>query len=100
MSESRPLHVIAMLRARPGAERELRELALDLIEPTRAETGCLRYELLEDPNDAASLTFVEIWQTEAHLLSHLETPHLLHARARFAELLQGELELRKGFEIT
>jgi quinol monooxygenase YgiN len=99
MSTTRPLHVIAMLRARPGAEPELRELALGLIEPTRAEAGCLRYELLEDPDDNASLTFVETWQSETHLLAHLETPHLLHARARYAELLQGELELRKGLEI-
>ena len=99
MSETRPLHVIAMLHARPGAETELRQLALGLIESTRAEAGCLRYELLEDPADDARLTFVETWQTEAHLLAHLETPHLLHARKRYADLLQGELELRKGFEI-
>ena len=99
MTDPRPLHVIAMLRARPGRETELRDLALSLIAPTRAEAGCLRYELVEDPGDPAKLTFVETWESEAHLEAHLETPHLLHARQRYDELLEAPLELRKGLQI-
>jgi quinol monooxygenase YgiN len=100
LNANRPLHVIAMLRARPGCEPELRELALGLIGPTRAEEGCLRYELVEDPEDPANFTFVETWQSEAHLEAHLRTPHLVHARKRYDELLERPLELRKGFEIS
>ena len=67
--------------------------------PTRAEAGCLRYELVEDPEDPANFTFVETWESETHLEAHLETPHLIHARQRYEELLEGQLELRKGLEI-
>ena len=99
MSDPRPLHVIAMLRAKPGHESELRELASSLVEPTRAEAGCLRYELVEDPEDPAILTFVETWESETHLEQHLEAPHLIHARKRYDELLDGGLQLRKGYEV-
>jgi quinol monooxygenase YgiN len=99
MTDPRPLHVIAMLRAKAGREDELRELALGLLAPTRAEAGCLRYELVEDPEDPANFTFVETWESETHLEAHLETPHLIHARQRYEELLEGQLELRKGLEI-
>lgn len=93
------LHVIALLRARPGRESELRALAQSLLAPTRAEQGCLRYVLIEDPNDAACLTFVEEWVSEAALQAHLQTPHLQHARARYDELLEGPLDLRLGREV-
>ncbi len=94
-----PLHVLALLRARSGREAELRELARGLLAPTRAEEGCLRYVLVEDPRDPALLSFVEEWASEAALEAHLQTPHLQHARARYDELLEGPLELRLGREV-
>ena len=99
MDSVRPLHVVAMLHARPGSEEELRELARGLLDPTREEPGCLRYELFEDPADPAALTFVELWESEAHLQAHLETPHLIQARARYDEILVGGLQLRTGHPV-
>ena len=99
MSSPNPLHVVALLRARPGCEVQLRELARSLLEPTRAERGCLRYFLVENPNDPAALIFVEEWEDEAALEAHLQTPHLRDARMRFAELLDGALDLRRGFAV-
>lgn len=99
MADSRPLHVVTMLRARSGCESELRQVARALLSPTRREDGCLRYELVEDPRDPRSLTFIETWESEAHLQAHLASPHLLQARARYAELLDGDLDLRLGHEL-
>lgn len=97
METTRPLHVIALLQAKPGREAELRELARSLLAPTREEPGCLRYVLVEDPEDPARLTFVEEWASRAALQAHLRTPHLQNARARYDELLDGPLDLRSGF---
>lgn len=100
MSKAAPLHVIALLRAKPGRERELRDLARSLLAPTRAESGCIRYVLVEDPADPARLTFVEEWQSEAALAAHLQSPHLQNARVRYEELLDGPLDLRRGYEVV
>lgn len=87
------LHVIARFRARDGKENELREVLQTLIVPTRAENGCIRYELFENPADGRDLVFVEEWTDDAALDAHLQTAHIAHARNRFAELVEGELDL-------
>lgn len=93
MSDS--LHLIAMFTARPGKAGALRELLEGLIEPTRAEPGCLDYRLLADREDERCFVFVEAWRDGAALDAHFETPHLQNALAKFPELLEGELELRR-----
>jgi len=99
MPDAPVLHVIALLRARPGREAQLRALAEGLLAPTRAEPGCLRYELIVDPDDPAQLTFVEEWESEEALAAHLETPHLREALSLYDEWLEGGLSLRRGHRV-
>ena len=40
----------------------------------------------ENPDD---FTFVEEWESKAHLDAHLQTPHLTAALSRFGELGEG-----------
>lgn len=92
MDES--FRVIARFRAKAGKEAELRALLMGLIEPTRREAGCYRYELLVRQEEPGELVFVEEWQDEDALEAHLATPHILAARERLPELLDGEMDLR------
>ena len=39
------IHLIASLVALPGKEEELREVLQGLLEPTRNEPGCRRYDM-------------------------------------------------------
>lgn len=87
------LHVVARLRATAGREKELEELLLSLIPPTRAEQGCRRYELTRNSADEREFVFIEEWTSAKALDEHLSTPHLQHAKERFAELLDGGVEL-------
>ncbi|MBW3671648.1 MAG: antibiotic biosynthesis monooxygenase [Acidobacteria bacterium] len=92
---SDPLHLIAMFTAKPGKAEALRELLEGLIEPTRAEPGCLDYRLMADGEDEHRFVFVEEWRDDAALDAHFETSHLQEALTKFPELLDGELELRR-----
>ena len=77
-----PLAVVALFVARPGREDDLERALLALVEPTRAEAGCLRYELNRSTREPGRLFFTEVWASAAHHRAHLETPHvraLLHA---------------------
>ena len=87
------LRVIANFRARPGCEDELRTLLLGLIEPTRAEHGCIQYDLLHGSQDAARFTFVEAWTDDAALDAHLASAHIAAAVERLPELVDGEVEI-------
>ncbi len=89
------LRVVAIMKAKPGKESELRALLESLVEPTSKEAGYLRYEMHGNINDPAEFVFVEEWQTEADLDAHLASPHLQAAIERIPDLLSGELEIRR-----
>ena len=86
--------VIATFHARPGSEQELLEILSGLIAPTRAEAGCRMYELWRNRNDPAELTFVEEWESDEALAAHAGSEHIRDARARYPELITGEVDLR------
>ena len=52
------LRVIARIKAKSDAVSEVRELLCGLIEPTRKESGCISYELLQNRDDPTDFTFV------------------------------------------
>ena len=89
------LRVIARFRAQPGKESDLERVLVGLIEPTREESGCLGYELLENLEDPREFTFVEEWESESALEAHFSTDHIAGAVQVFPELLAQELDLRK-----
>jgi quinol monooxygenase YgiN len=68
--------VIAYHRAKPGKERALREALLAVCAPTRAEKGCLNYDLHVSPDDPGLLVFHENWESKADLDAHLSSPHI------------------------
>ncbi len=49
---------------------------LSLAAPTRAEPGCLRYDLYQSPNRTHEFLRFEIWASPAALEAHKQTPHL------------------------
>jgi len=70
------LRVVARIKARPESVVEVRELLRGLVEPTRKESGCISYELLQNTEDPADFTFVEEWESAAALESHAASDHL------------------------
>lgn len=89
------LKVIARIKARPDKIEEMRALLSGLVRPTRAEPGCLRYELLHNTTDPADFTFVEEWRDDAALESHFDTEHVRAALTRFQELAAEPMDLRR-----
>ncbi len=83
---SKPLTVIAILKAKPGKEAAMKKELLALIPPTRKEPGCLNYDLHQDTEDPARFVFHENWTSKAHLDAHLERPHLKALNAKGVEL--------------
>lgn len=81
------LTVAAELIAAPGQEEALRATLLALIAPTRAEDGCVQYDLHESTDTPGHFLFFENWTSRAHLDRHLASPHLEAFKARFDQLL-------------
>jgi len=88
------IRVVARIPAQPDKVDELKSLLAGLLEPTRKESGCIVYELLQNADDPADFTFVEEWESAAHLDAHLKTEHLAGFFSRVPDLVRGEPDVR------
>ena len=71
-----PLTVIASLKAKPGQEAALFAALTSLIAPTRAEAGCILYEMHRSHENPGWFIFNELWETRPLWDAHMATPHL------------------------
>ncbi|HEY8119949.1 MAG TPA: putative quinol monooxygenase [Myxococcota bacterium] len=65
-----------------GREDDLHAHLLSLAAPTRAEAGCLQYDLYQSPEQPSEFMRLERWRSLAALEAHKATPPL---RASFAK---------------
>jgi quinol monooxygenase YgiN len=86
------LRVIARAVARKGKEDKLRSLLQGMLVPTRAEEGCISYELYES-DSKGRFYFDEAWESQAALDKHLATPHFKYIEQHMAELIEGPFEV-------
>jgi quinol monooxygenase YgiN len=89
------LTVIAHVRAKPGQESRVRQVLQELLPPTRAEAGCINYDLHQSQTDPALFVFYENWTSEAHLEAHSKSPHIQSLRKVAGEILAGPIEITK-----
>jgi quinol monooxygenase YgiN len=85
--------VVARMTAKPGMEARVREELTGLVGPTRAEDGCLNYDLHESADRPGEFLFHENWASEAHLGRHLESQHLLAWRRAASTLLAAPVAI-------
>src|SRR5687767_11430265 len=90
---STPLTVVARIRAKAGKEVQVREALMALIAPTRAEKGCINYDLHQSTADPQLFLFHENWTTRAALDEHLQQPHLQELGAKAEGLFDGPVEI-------
>jgi quinol monooxygenase YgiN len=77
------LGVVARIVARPESVEKVREGLTSLLEPTRRETGCILYELMQNEADGTDFTFYEEWTDGVALDAHATSAHI---EATFREL--------------
>jgi quinol monooxygenase YgiN len=81
------LTVVARLRAKPGREEEVKKALLDNVAPSRAERGCIDYDLHQSHEDPALFLFYENWESQEDLDAHSQSAHIQALRSRAGELL-------------
>lgn len=59
-----------------------------LIEPTKAENGCIKYDLHQDNENPAHFMFYECWKNKELLQVHLQSKHFKN----FVAITEGSLK--------
>lgn len=70
------LTVVAKIQAKEGSEDTVAAELRKLVAPTRAEAGCVTYDLHRSVEDPTVFVFHEIWESRHLLETHLTSPHM------------------------
>jgi len=71
-----PLTIVAKITANAGHEAKVRAALEALIAPTRAEEGCLQYDLHVDNDAPGVFLFFENWTSRDTWQAHMQSPHV------------------------
>lgn len=97
---SEKLTVVVRLRAKPGEEQRVEGELSALLAPTRAEPGCINFDLHRSEDDPSLFLVHENWESEAHLNEHFRTPHIEAWLAVADSVLAEPMELTRWREVT
>lgn len=64
-----------------------------LAETSRAEDGCLRYDVFESAGTPGVFVTIEEWRSQEDLDAHMTTPHVGQAFETVGPLLAGEVAI-------
>lgn len=70
------LTIIATIVCKEEKIEFVKSEMIKLIDITRAEEGCINYDLHQDNSNPAHFVFHENWESEALLEKHLESQHI------------------------
>lgn len=83
------LTLTATFRVKPGTQAEAAAWMTSLLEPVRAEDGCIAYDLYIAADDPESFMFFEIWRDQAAVEAHMKAAPFLEFAARSPEFIEG-----------
>jgi predicted O-methyltransferase YrrM/quinol monooxygenase YgiN len=91
---SSAVHVVARHFARPETVADVHAMLIELIPLSRAEAGCLKYELFQNVSDPTDFTFMETFAGEAALAAHAAAPYVAGLQARLQPLIAKPSDVR------
>jgi quinol monooxygenase YgiN len=81
------LTIVARIRAKPGLEVRMQQDLLSLLTPTRAESGCITFDLLQDTTDPTVFVLYENWKNQTALDNHFQQPYVKQVLQAYEETL-------------
>jgi quinol monooxygenase YgiN len=88
------IRIVARATARPETRSRVQEALHAMLAPTRAEAGCIRYELAQSTTDPCEFAMLEEWSSEAAVAAHMRAPHTGALLATLPPLLAAPPEIR------
>jgi quinol monooxygenase YgiN len=89
----RKVTVFALVKAKPGMEETVEQELSALVGPTRAEEGCINYDLHQSLDDKGHFRFYENWTSKELLDRHLQSAHVKRFIGKADQLLAEPPEI-------
>ena len=81
------IHVLASIVVKPEHAAQAATLLVDLAGKSRAEAGCVHYELFQRADTPHVFQTVEEWRSPADVDGHMKTPHVAAVLAAAGPML-------------
>ena len=85
--EKGKIAVFGTFTAKDGHEENLKSVLVEMAGEAKKDVGCLRFDLLQSPENNKIFMFSELWESETAVAEHLKMPYLLKYRERRAPFL-------------
>jgi len=95
MTDAPELYIFARFHARPGLESEVAEALLEVIGPTRQESGCLGVHAFRSLRDPRLFYIHSRWRDEAAFELHAALPHTVRFLERVEPLIDHALDIAR-----
>ena len=87
--------VLARFKANKGMEDQLREVLMTCAIQTRAEAGCINYDLYQLENDKTGLILHENWRSKKDHDLHMKMPYVVEMVAKIGGLCSAPAEITR-----
>jgi len=84
------IKVMATLIAKNDTVEEAKAALSSLVQPTRAEEGCIAYALYQSDTDPTEFVTIEEWTDQAALDAHMSSEHIQAALGSADQILAAE----------
>jgi predicted O-methyltransferase YrrM/quinol monooxygenase YgiN len=91
---SSTVHVVARHFAKPEKAGQVQDVLSRLVPLSRAEPGCLKYELFHNTSDPADFTFMETFASDAALALHAAAPYIVDLQSQLSGLIAQPSDVR------
>ncbi|MEM6689375.1 MAG: putative quinol monooxygenase [Planctomycetota bacterium] len=90
------LTIVAHIRAKYERVELVKSELEKLVDPTRAEEGCVQYDLHQDNDDSTHFMFYENWESRELWQAHMNSQHI----KGYKTATDGALDDVKLYEMT
>lgn len=90
---SKPISIVARVKAKSGIEDEVFTTLKSLVEPTRKEQGCISYVLHRSLDDPTLFIFYEQWSSREDIDRHMHAAHIAPILSSADQILAEPLDI-------
>lgn len=92
-------YTIAELTAKESKLDELKSVLTDLANETRKEGGVIEYFFIQSKEKTNTILSIEKWKNAEDENAHWNTPHLISAIDKLANILVDDPVIHKGHQV-
>jgi quinol monooxygenase YgiN len=81
--------VVCTFSIKEGKREEFMALAQTMVQSAQKEAGCLQFNFHADKSDADKILLFEVWESQDHLTSHLQSDAIKTWKASSGKLIHG-----------